>query len=101
MWIILSDGWHITNKELNFIKFPKHIDSPEIWDNLKLKLEQELEDTKVYVGTKQVDYEYKHKKCKNTIDRIDYELAKTYRLSDKELTYIINFGLKYRMGDGA
>lgn len=101
MWIIVSDGWHITNKELNFIKFPKHISSPEIWDNLKSQLEQELEDTKEYVGTKQVEYEYKHKKCKNTIDRIDYELAKTYGLSDKELTYIINFGLKYRMGDGA
>ena len=43
---------------------------------------------------------YKHKKCKDVIDRIDYELAKVYGLSDTELAYIKSFALKYRMSDG-
>ena len=45
-------------------------------------------------------YIYKHKKCKDIIDRIDYELAKVYGLSDTELAYIKSFALKYRMSDG-
>jgi hypothetical protein len=55
----------------------------------------------VFVGTKQVDYEYKHKSCKDIIDEIDNELAKIYNLSQTQLEYIKNFGLKYRLGDGA
>lgn len=101
LWIIISDGWHITNKELSFIKFPKKIDNESTWSNLALRLEDKLEKTKVFVGTKQVDYEYKHKACKDIIDEIDNELAKIYKLSRTQLEYIKNFGLKYRLGDGA
>lgn len=101
LWIIISDGWHITNKELSFIKFPKEIGEESIWSNLASRLEDKLEKTKVYVGTKQVDYEYKHKSCKVIIDEIDNELAKIYKLSQTQLEYIKNFGLKYRLGDGA
>lgn len=101
LWIIISDGWHITNKELSFIKFPKEIGKESIWSDLASRLEEKLEKTKVYVGTKQVDYEYKHKSCKDIIDEIDNELAKIYKLSQTQLEYIKNFGLKYRLGDGA
>lgn len=101
LWVIISDGWHITNKELSFIKFPKDIGTELIWKNLAKKLEDKLERTKVYVGTKQVDFEYKHKECKDVIDEIDKELAKVYKLSKTQLDYIKNFGLKYRLGDGA
>ena len=66
-----------------------------------VRLEEKLEQTKVYVGTKQVDYEYKHKECKDIIDEIDSEIAKIYKLSKTQLDYITNFGLKYRLGDGA
>lgn len=101
LWIIISDGWHITNKELSFIKFPKVIGEESTWSNLASRLEEKLEKTKVFVGTKQVDYEYKHKSCKDIIDEIDNELAKIYKLSQTQLEYIKNFGLKYRLGDGA
>ena len=101
LWIIISDGWHITNKELSFIKFPKVIGEESTWSNLASRLEEKLEQTKVFVGTKQVDYEYKHKSCKDIIDEIDNELAKIYKLSQTQLVYIKNFGLKYRLGDGA
>jgi len=48
-----------------------------------------------------VDYEYKHKEGKDIIDEIDDEMAKIYHLSETQLYYIKNFGLKYRLGDGA
>lgn len=101
LWVIISDGWHITRKELSFIRIPANIGEPHIWQSLMNRLEEELENTKVYVGTKQVDYEYKHKECKYIIDEIDDQLAEVYKLSEKQLNYIKNFGLKYRLGDGA
>jgi hypothetical protein len=101
LWVIISDGWHITNKELSFVKIPLNLGDCSVWQNLMDRLENKLELTKVYVGTKQVEYEYKHKECKDIIDEIDNEIAKVYKLSDTQLKYIKGFGLKYRLGDGA
>ena len=101
MWTIISDGWHITNKELSFIKIPNRIPKPKKWSALFAKLENRLESTKEYVGTKQVDYEYKHKLCKDIIDEIDDELKSVYKLSASELNYIKKFNEKYRISDGA
>lgn len=101
MWTIVSDGWHITNKELSFIKIPKRIPKQKRWSTLFTKLENQLETTKEYVGTKQVDYEYKHKLCKDIIDEIDNELKSVYKLSAPELNYIKKFNEKYRISDGA
>ena len=53
------------------------------------------------MGTKQVDYEYKHKLCKDIIDEIDDELKSVYKLSVSELNYIKKFNEKYRISDGA
>lgn len=96
-WTIVSDCWHITTKELKTFYMPK-IDNHEIFENLYKQLEDKLEQTKKYVGTKQVDYEYKHKYCKKIIDKIDEELAKIYGLTSEELNYIKTFALIYRMG---
>jgi len=101
LWIIISDGWHITNKEISFIKIPSKISKFPVWENLMVRLEDKLEKTKVYVGTAQVEYEYKHKECKDIIDEIDEELAAVYHLSETQLNYVKNFGLKYRLSNGA
>lgn len=101
LWIIISDGWHITNKELSFIKIPTKLNNLSVWERLMVRLENRLEQTKVFVGTAQVDYEYKHKECKDIIDEIDDEIAKVYHLSSTQLNYVKNFGLKYRLGNGA
>ena len=101
LWVIISDGWHLTKKELSFIKIPVKINDLQIWEDLMIRLEKKLEETKKYVGTKQVEYEYKHKNCKEIIDEIDKELAKIYNLTDTQLEYIKNFALKYRISDGA
>ncbi len=101
MWTIISDGWHITNKELSFIKIPNNILKKKRWVELVNKLEEKLENTKEYVGTKQVEYEYKHKFCKDIIDEIDEEMKSIYGFTEKEVEYIKSFNEKYRVSDGA
>jgi hypothetical protein len=61
-------------------------------------LEMKLNLTKKYIGSKQSDYEYKHRKCIKQIDAIDDELAKLYSFNKKEIFYIKNFAKKYRIG---
>ena len=43
--------------------------------------------------------EYYPKKSKSIIDRIDKVLAQHYGFTDEELDFIINYDIKYRMGD--
>lgn len=97
-WTIISDCWHITTKELKTFKIPVKKIELDKFKKLSKKLETKLESTKNYVGTKQVDYEYKHKLCKDVIDEIDDELAKIYNLTQIELDYIKSFAIKYRSG---
>lgn len=44
-------------------------------------------------------YEYKVNKSKPILDEIDALLAKHYGLSAEELDFVINYDIKYRMGD--
>jgi hypothetical protein len=97
-WTIVSDCWHITTKELKSFYIPEDVINKEKFKELAKKLEDKLEKTKKYVGTKQVDYEYKHKCCKDIIDEIDEELAIIYGLCDKEKEYIKSFAITYRVG---
>ena len=97
-WTIMSDCWHITSKELKMFKIISNKIDDEKFKNLSIELENKLENTKMYVGTKQVDYEYKHKLCKDVIDKIDNELKEVYSLTEEELSYIKLFAIKYRTG---
>jgi hypothetical protein len=44
-------------------------------------------------------WEYYPKLSKSIIDKIDIALAEHYGFTDEELDFIINFDIKYRMGD--
>ena len=95
-WEIVSDGWHLTNKELELFSIPN------INENLKkrlvdlyLKLEKELEEKKEFIETKQARYAYKHNKCYDIIQNIDKELIKAFNFSDEEKKYILNYRNKY------
>ena len=52
-----------------------------------------------YIGSKQTEYEYKHKECKDVIDEIDDALADVYGLTKEELDYVKNFSITYRTGE--
>lgn len=99
-WIIVSDCWHITNKELSLIKLPKiSNENQKKFTNLYIELEQKLEKTKEHIGSKQVQFEYKHKKCKEVIDKIDKLLANIYHLTNEEHNFVISYKDKYRLNN--
>lgn len=98
-WVIISDGWHVTNKELDKFTIPlldKETDRK--LSDLADKLLERLEQTKVHVGTVQTEYEYKHKLALDIIDKIDTILGNVYDLTDDEITYVKNYERKYRGG---
>jgi type I restriction-modification system DNA methylase subunit len=98
-WICVSDCWHITRKELIGFTVP---DNPDFnaTNRLAMQLEQKLEETKKYVGTKQTEYEYKHKECVEEIHEIDDYINALYGLTEEESLYIKNFAFRYRIGGG-
>ena len=63
---------------------------------LSSELEKKLEKTKKFIGSKQIDYEYKHKICKKEIDHIDEFIGEIYDFTNEEIDYIKNFAIKYR-----
>lgn len=98
-WICVSDCWHVS-KELNGFKAPR-IEEFEIPSKLADQLIRKLEETKVFVGTKQTDYEYKHNACIKEIHEIDDFINNLFGLTEEESSYIKNFAFRYRMSGGA
>lgn len=99
-WICVSDCWHITNKELHGFMVPD-INDYAAASELATALENKLEATKLYVGTKQTEYEYKHKSCIDEIHATDDFINGLFGLSDAESLYIKNFAYRYRVSGGA
>lgn len=50
-------------------------------------------------GRNVIYYEYYPKKSKSIIDQIDSKIASLFGFTDEELDFIINYDIKYRMGD--
>lgn len=101
LWEIYSDCWHVP-LHLDFVKFN--------WDsldtatkqkliNLSIKLEENLENNKVEINSKQSKYEYKHKYAKHIMDEIDDTLGQLYSFTRDELNMIKNYNEKYRLSD--
>jgi len=98
-WVCVSDCWHITRKELRGFKVPNSLPCLRV---LKLAdaVEEKLELTKKYVGTKQTDYEYKHKNCLSEIEALDKAINSLFGLTEEESNFIIEFAKRYRTGGG-
>lgn len=99
-WTIVSDCWHITNKELSEFFVPTNGVCLDMFRILTSKLERKLERTKKYIGSVQTQYEYKHRECKPEIDAIDDALQEIYGLTDDEVAFLKEYKLKYRMSNG-
>ena len=56
-WNVVSDCWHITQKELKCFKVRLGFDDLTQFSVLAKALETKLDQTKKYIGSKQVDYE--------------------------------------------
>lgn len=101
-WVVSSDCWHITSKDLLSFKF----DLTKLDDNAYEKLAQKceclmtsLEENKKYIGSKQTLYEYKHKLSKHILDEIDDILFPIFGLDKNELEYIKRYTEKYRVNN--
>jgi hypothetical protein len=97
-WISVSDCWHVS-KSLNGFMMPVRVDMDGATE-LAYNLRQRLETTKVYVGTKQTQYEYKHRECLDEIRAIDDFINAAYGLTEAESNYIKNFAIRYRVSGG-
>lgn len=97
-WISVSDCWHVS-KDLNGFMMPMKVNMAGATE-LAQGLRQRLEETKVYVGTKQTQYEYKHRECLEEIRAIDDFINAAYGLTEAESNYIKNFAIRYRTSGG-
>lgn len=98
-WIATSDCWHVS-KELNGFMAPFNGKYKKA-SKLAMNLRRKLEETKVYVGTKQTEYEYKHKDCIKEIYAIDDYINNMFGLTKEESDYIKGFAFRYRTSGGA
>ncbi len=109
LWfIILSDCRHLNAREID--NFPISLEDMD--QDIKTKLcnlsdmlmsdyiTNSYRKESYYRATGGVVYdEYYPKKSKPIIDEIDKVLAKHYGFTEEELDFIINYDIKYRMGD--
>ena len=99
-WVISSDCWHITSKDLLSFKFDLTKLDDRAYEKLMQKCEclmESLEENKKYIGSKQTLYEYKHKLSKDILDEIDDILCPIFGFDKTELEYIKRYTEKYRV----
>lgn len=102
-YINYSDGHNFTKTVIGDMPFDYWEDTVILY--LVRSLMADLEEksslkTANYKSTGRVEYrEYYPKKSKPIIDEIDKVLAKHYGFTEEELDFIINYDIKYRMGD--
>lgn len=102
-WITNSDCYHLNNSEIINFKY-SYQNNPDL-----IKLADDLADDMNekscrriynYKTTGRVEYdEFYMKLSKPIIDKIDKILAKHYGFTEEELDFIINYDIKYRMGE--
>jgi hypothetical protein len=106
-WLIYSDCYHLTEREIG--GFPIDLDQlTRQWGDALTTLSTNLmndyrknskERTYVYKTTGMVVYdEFYPKLSKSIIDQIDWVLAQHYGFTSEELDFILNYEIKYRMG---
>lgn len=106
-YVNYSDGHNFTKTVIGNMPFDYDALGPytEELKNLVKELMTDLSEKsglKVanYKSTGKVEYaEYYPKKSKHIIDKIDGVLAKYYQFTPEELDFILNYDVKFRMGD--
>lgn len=105
--MVTSDCRHLGNRDIDTFPFDFNRMDPEIKNELANLGRYYVNDLKknarskvrVYKGKKKVSVlAFSVKESKSTIDKIDRVLAKYYGFTEKELDFIINYDIKYRMG---
>ena len=104
-WITNSDCYHLNQPEISSFRYTYHEKEVETICCLADRLAKDLQRKSVrrvynYKTSGRVEYdEFYMKLSKPIIDEIDKVLAKHYGFTEEELDFIINYDIKYRMGD--
>ena len=100
-----TDGLHLNQPEISSFRYTYHEKEVETICCLADRLAKDLQRKSVrrvynYKTSGRVEYdEFYMKLSKPIIDEIDKVLAKHYGFTEEELDFIINYDIKYRMGD--
>lgn len=103
-WIVFSDCYNLTKKYLSEIRVPSSLEQI----SFKLEAAKLNDDLKKHIQI--AEYQYKQKGIvkfaqffpkfsKPIINEIDKLLARHYGFTEEELDFIINYDIKYRMGN--
>ena len=105
-YIAYTDCRNLQKSFINNFRFPETITSDSTIASLGERLFDDYERNKYTktthyktTGNDVVYDEYYPKKSKKIIDTIDAEISKHYGFTEEELDFIINYDIKYRMGD--
>ena len=98
-WRKISDCRHLLVPEI--MSFPLKINHSDLFMllNVSQKSEKAILKTAEIRGGALEYVQYRPSKAKREIDEIDKVLAKHYGFTEEELDFIINYDIKYRMGD--
>ncbi len=102
---VVSDGSHLNRREIDNFPFSPQQNADQT-DELSELAKMLSADLKKHSFKRKMAYEHDTltvqcivgKYSKPIIDEMDHLLAKYYGLTDKELDFIINYDIKYRMG---
>lgn len=105
-YIAYTDCRNLTKTFIDSFNCPSELASSNVLSNTGVSLFADYEANKYrkdtfYASTgRNVIYdEYYPKKSKNFLDKVDSIVSKYFKFSETELDFIINFDIKYRMGD--
>ena len=104
-YTITSDLRHVTSNEICGIKIPLNIQNDKSLQNIGKEYIDDLTANSTMMTREQksqgttITQSFKIVKSKPIIDEIDKVLAKHYGFTEEELDFIINYDIKYRMGD--
>lgn len=104
-WIVNSDCYHLNKSEIASFRFSLNAKEQSTFGKLADMLSEDMlkkskRRTYVYKTTGKVEFdEFYLKLSKPIIDQIDIALAKHYGFNEEELDFIINYDIKYRLGN--
>lgn len=104
-WLANSDCYHLNKPEIVNFKFDDNQKTYNRIVQLANELSKDLKSKSkrrvyTYSTSGRVEYdEFYMKKSKHIIDKIDTILAEHYDFTEEELDFIINYDIKYRMGE--
>ena len=102
-YIAFSDGFHLSDNVIK--RFPIDVTLAEgnilsIANKLSIDIDNNSYTTTRNTATDDIEIEsFRINKSKPIIDEIDKVLARHYGFTEEELDFIINYDIKYRMGD--